>query len=153
MSKPLVRQHADYHIVASLPGASDKTQCRIIAALGDDRTRYGSAEALQATSRIVPLTIQSGKQKVVCSRWACTKFLKQTFHEFAGLSLHHSKWARAYYDQQLASGKSPQVARRAFASKWLRIIFRCRKDRVPYNEDHYLQRLKDSGSPLAKLIT
>lgn len=149
----LVRQHADYHIVASLPGASDKTQCRIIAALGDDRTRYDSAEALQAASGIAPLTIQSGKQKVVCSRWACSKFLKQTFHEFAGLSLNHSKWARAYYDQQLAAGKSSQVARRALAYKWLRIIFRCWKDRVPYNEEHYLQRLKDSGSPLAKLIT
>lgn len=148
----LVRQHADYHIVASLPGASDKTHCRMIAALGDDRSRYPSAESLQNATGIAPLTIQSGKQKVVCSRWACSKFMKQTFHEYAALSITESKWAKAYYDEQRAQGKSAQVARRALAYKWLRIIYRCWKDRIPYDEARYIQRLKESGSPLAKLI-
>lgn len=148
----LVRQHADYHIVASLPGASDKTHCRMIAALGDDRSRYPNAESLQKATGIAPLTIQSGKQKVVCSRWACSKFMKQTFHEYAALSITKSKWAKAFYDEQRAHGKSAQIARRALAYKWLRIIYRCWKDRIPYDEARYIQRLKESGSPLAKLI-
>ncbi len=128
----LVRQHNDYAIVASLPGASDKTHCRMIAALGDDRTRYENAEALQAAAGIAPLTTQSGKQKFVSSRWACSKFMKQTFHEYAGLSIKKSKWAAAYYQLQRERGKSAQMAKRALAFNWMRIIYRCWKERVPY---------------------
>jgi hypothetical protein len=40
--KELVKKHSDYEIVKNLPGASDKTHARIIAALGDDRNRYAS---------------------------------------------------------------------------------------------------------------
>ena len=148
----LVRQHADYPIVASLPGAADKTHCRMIAALGDDRSRYENAAALQAAAGIAPLTTQSGKSKFVSSRWACTKFMKQTFHEYAGLSIKQSKWARAYYEQQKAKGKSAQMAKRALAYKWMRIIYRCWQDRTPYDEQRYLDRLVATGSPLAKLI-
>jgi transposase len=149
----LVRQHADYAIVASLPGASNNSHCRIIAALGDDRTRFANASALQSATGIAPITNQSGKTKTVSCRWACSKFLKQTFHEYAALSITKSQWAKAYYDQQRLQGKSAQAARRALAYKWIRIIYRCWQDRVPYNEAKYIQRLKDTGSPLAKLLT
>ena len=148
----LVRAHTDYEIVASFPGAAHNTQCRMIAALGDDRTRYPSAYSVQCTSGIAPITKQSGKTKFVSSRWACSKFMKQTFHEYAGLSIRYSRWARAYYDQQVAKGKSKQAARRALAFKWIRIIHRCWQDRVPYDEQRYIQRLQETGSPLAKLI-
>lgn len=147
--KRLVKQHQDYPIVATLPGASDNTHARLIAALGDDRNRYDSAEALQAAAGIAPITTQSGKSRYVKARWACSKFLKQTFHEYAGLSIAKCDWARRYYEQMLAKGKSKQMARRALAYKWLRIIYRCWKTSQPYNETHYLARLKETGSKLA----
>ncbi len=124
----------------------------MIGALGDDRSRYADASSLQATSGIAPLTTQSAKQRLVSARWACTKFLRQTFHEYAGLSIAKSKWAAAYYDLQLSNGKSAQMAKRALAYKWQRIIFRCWQDRVPYDEAKYIQRLKETGSPLYQLI-
>lgn len=145
----LVVTHGDYEIVASLPGASTKTQARIIAALGDDRSRYIDASSLQCATGIAPLTTQSGKQKHVSSRWACTKFLKQTFHEYAGLSIGRCRWAKAFYDSQIAAGKTPQAAKRALAYKWMRIIFRCWQDRVRYDDHKYMQRLKRNGSHLA----
>jgi transposase len=147
-----VVEHEDYAIFKSLPGASDLTHCRMIAALGDDRSRYDCAKSLQAASGIAPLTTQSGKQCFVSSRWACPKFMKQTFHEFAGLSIKKSKWAAAYYQMQKDKGKSPQMAKRALAYKWQRIIFRCWQDRVPYDEQKYTQRLKKTGSPIYELI-
>ena len=147
-----VIEHEDYAIYQSLPGASDLTHSRMIAAMGDDRTRYSSAESLQCASGIAPLTTQSGKQRFVSSRWACTKFLKQTFHEFAGLSIKQSKWAAAYYQMQKDKGKTPQMAKRALAYKWQRIIFRCWRDRVPYDEAKYIQRLKETGAPIYELI-
>jgi transposase len=146
--KELVVQHADYAIVASLPAGAYATRGRLIAALGDDRTRYANAESLQAASGIAPLTTQSGKQRFVSSRWACSKFMKQTFHEFAGLTITKSPWAGAYYKMQRSKGKSSQMARRALAYKWQRIIYRCWHDRVPYDEARYIQRLKATNSPL-----
>jgi hypothetical protein len=53
---------------------------------------------------------------------------------------------------QKDKGKSPQMAKRALAYKWQRIIFRCWQDRVPYDEQKYTQRLKKTGSPIYELI-
>lgn len=151
--KRLVKTHSDYVVVSSLPGASDKTQGRIIAALGDDRSRYASAEAFQAAAGIAPLTIQSGKQRYVCSRWACTKFIKQTFHEYAGLSITKCAWAKAYYEMQLSKGKSTHMARRALAYKWMRIIYRLWQQREAYDDARYVERLIATGSPIAVRLT
>jgi transposase len=150
--KSTVIQHADYPIVASLPAGSYATRCRLIAALGDDRSRFPNTESLQAASGIAPLTTQSGTQRFVSSRWACSKFIKQTFHEFAGLTITRCKWSAAYYKLQLSRGKSAQMAKRALAYKWQRIIYRCWQDRVPYDEAKYLQRLRATGSPLIALM-
>ena len=49
-------------------------------------------------------------------------------------------------------GKTPQMAKRALAYKWQRIIFRCWQDRVPYDEAKYIERLKKTGSPIYQLI-
>ena len=147
-----VTAHEDYAIFKSLPGSSDLTHSRMIAAMGDDRSRYSDAESLQAATGIAPLTTQSGKQRFVSARWACTKFLRQTFHEYAGLSIAKSKWAAAYYKLQRDKGKTPHMAKRALAYKWQRIIFRCWQDKVPYDEAKYIQRLKKTGSPIYQLI-
>ncbi len=147
--KRLVKQHKSYAIVSNLPGASENSHARIIAALGDDRNRYENAESLQAAAGIAPITTQSGTSRYVNARWACTKFLKQTFHEYAGLSIQKCEWAKRYYELMLAKGESKQMARRALAYKWLRIIYRCWKTNQPYNEAHYLARLKLTGSKLA----
>jgi transposase len=147
--KRLVKLHKDYAIVSKLPGASDITHARIIAALGDDRKRYESAESLQAAAGIAPITSQSGTTRYVNARWACTKFLKQTFHEYAGLSIVKCEWAKRYYEMMMAKGKTKQMARRALAYKWIRIIYRCWQTGQPYDEAHYLERLRLTGSSLA----
>ncbi|WP_235935367.1 IS110 family RNA-guided transposase [Candidatus Laterigemmans baculatus] len=151
--KKLVKTHADYVVVASLPGASHKTQGRIIAALGDDRSRYANAAAFQAAAGIAPLTSQSGKQRYVSSRWACTKFIKQTFHEYAGLSITKCAWAKAYYDLQLSKGKSTHMARRALAYKWMRVTYRLWQEREAYDDVRYVERLKATGSPIAERLS
>ncbi len=150
--KQLVTSHADYVVVASLPGAAYKTQARIIAALGDDRSRYENASALQAATGIAPLTTQSGKMRFVSSRWACSKFIKQTFHEYAAFSINQCEWAKAYYQLQLSNGKTAQMARRALAFKWMRIIYRCWQNREAYDDARYVKRLRATNSPLIELM-
>ncbi|OHB80369.1 MAG: hypothetical protein A2V98_04765 [Planctomycetes bacterium RBG_16_64_12] len=99
------------------------------------------AEEMQNFSGIAPVTKRSGKQTRAQRRWACPKFLLQTFHEFAGCSLKKSVWAKAYYDLQRSQGKGHHTAVRTRAFKWIRIIFRCWKNRTPYDESTYRKLL------------
>jgi transposase len=142
--------HTDRDIFGSFPGAGDVTAPRLAAAFGTDRSRWGSAAELQAHSGIGPVTERSGKSMWVHHRLACPKFVKQTFHEFADQSIRFSRWARAYYDQQRARGNDHHAALRALAYKWIRILFRCWKERRPYDEARYIEALRHRGSPLAK---
>ncbi|MBN2703083.1 MAG: hypothetical protein JXR23_02635, partial [Pontiellaceae bacterium] len=49
-------------------------------------------------------------------------------------------------------GMGHHQAVRALAFKWIRIIYRCWKKRVPYDEMHYLSVLKKRGSSIWKTI-
>jgi hypothetical protein len=92
---------------------------------------------------------RSGKTAWTHFRWTCPKFLRQTFHEWAGHSRSKSEWARLYYQQQRAKGKGHHAVARALAFKWIRIVFRCWKNRTPYDEQVYLRALQQRHSPLA----
>jgi transposase len=136
-----VSAHPDFFIFESLPGAGSALAPRLLAAFGSQRDRYGSAEEVQTHSGIAPVMEKSGKKKWVHFRWACPKFLRQSFHEWAGHSISQSTWARAYYQQQRGRGKDHNAAVRALAFKWIRILFRCWQDRVAYDENKYLAAL------------
>ena len=144
--------HPDFFIFASLPGAGEVLAPRLLAAFGSQRDRYGSADEVQIYSGVAPITERSGKKKWVHFRWACPKFLRQSFHEWAGHSMGKSAWARAYYQQQRKRGQDHHAAVRALAFKWIRIVFRCWKDRVAYDEKKYLAALSKRGSPLSALL-
>lgn len=136
-----VRAHPDFFIVDSLPGAGPALAPRLIAALGTDRERFRTAAEVQCFSGIAPVVVSSGQQRWVHWRWACPKFVRQTFHEWALHSIAKCAWARTYYDEQRARGKSRHAAIRALAFKWIRILFRCWKDRKPYEEQRYAAAL------------
>ena len=141
--------HPDFFIFESLPGAGAALAPRLLAAFGSQRDRYANAEEVQSYSGIAPVTERSGKKKWVHFRWACPKFLRQSFHEWAGHSIAHSQWARSYYQQQRERGKGHHAAVRGLAFKWIRIVFRCWKDGVVYDESRYLAALAKRNSPLA----
>jgi hypothetical protein len=62
--------------------------------------------------------------------------------------VHQSYWAGLYYAQQKAKGSSLQSAVRALAYKWVRILYKCWKDKIPYDESKYLKALKERNSLL-----
>jgi transposase len=94
----LVLAHQDGALFASLPGAGPVLDPRLIVAFGTRRERYASADEMQNYSGISPVMKASGKSGRVHFRLACPRFLRQTFHEFAGHSIGQSEWAKAYYD-------------------------------------------------------
>jgi transposase len=144
----LFSQHQDCDLWDVLPGAGNVLAPRLLVAFGTDRKRYQNAAELQIFSGIAPVTASSGKSRWVHWRWACPKFLRQTFQEFAAQSIPRSIWARAYYVEQIRRGKHHHAAVRALAFKWIRILYRCWENHTPYNEEKYLQALVRRGSPL-----
>jgi transposase len=144
----LFGQHPDQDLFHGLPGAGEALAPRLATAFGSDRGRYDSADEVQKFSGVAPVTEKSGKTKWVHWRMACPKFVRQTFHEFATASCKKSLWARAYYQQQRKGGADHHAAIRSLAYKWIRILYRCWKDRTPYDEQVYLQSLKRHRSPL-----
>lgn len=144
----LCAAHAEFELFTSLPGAGSVYAARLLAALGTDRERWTSADEVARYTGIAPVVERSGKSCWVRWRYFCPKFLRQSFVEFAGESVRHSFWARAYYEQQREKGKDHQAATRALAYKWIRIIFRCWQTRTPYDEVKYLESLRRKGSPL-----
>lgn len=145
----LFQEHPDHDLYESLPGAGAVLEPRLLAAMGNDRARYEFAADIQQLSGTAPVTDRSGKKHFVYRRRACAKFMKQSFHEFAAHSVESSAWAGAYYHQHRERGMSHHACVRALSFKWIRIIFRCWKDRKPYDERIYLESLRRRGSPYA----
>ena len=149
----LFTQHPEHDLFDSFPGAGAACGPRLLTVLGTDRSRWNSAVELQSYSGIAPVTERSGNTCWIHHRLACAKFVKQTFHEFSGQSIRYSNWARAYYDLQRSRGQDHHAALRALAFKWIRIIFRCWKDRKPYDDATYVQSLRRRGSPTIEKLS
>src|SRR5262245_3409736 len=139
---------AAFEIFDSLPAAGDAFGPRLLAAFGADRSRFETAAEVQRYVGIAPVTEQSGNSRWVHWRFICTKFLRQTFVEWAAQTIPLSFWAGAFYHQQRARGASHQTAVRSLAYKWIRVLFRCWKTGTRYDESRYLKALQIRGSTL-----
>ena len=141
--------HSDAVIWSSFPGAGASLAPRLAVAWGEDRERFAQASQMQLYSGHAPVRCRSGKKNRVRRRYCRPLFLHQTFWEHANHSVLHCAWARDFVAEQKARGKKHSTAMRALAFKWQRIMFRCWKDRRPYDEATYLKALKKAGSPYA----
>jgi transposase len=141
--------HPEVKLFHALPGAGQVMAPRLLAFFGTDRSRYAAALNVQSFTGIAPVTKSSGKSRVVYARAACPKYDRQTFHEFARLSIKHCQWARNYVQYYTDKGKKYHTIIRALAYKWIRILFKCWQERTPYNEDKYMETLKLRGSIFA----
>jgi transposase len=148
----LFATHDDQPIFSSFPGAGAALAPRLLAAFGANRERFSAAQDMQQFSGISPVMERSGKSCWIHRRFACPKFLRQSFHEFAAQSRRWSPWARAYYNQQRQRGARHHTAVRSLAFRWIRIIFRCWQTRIPYSEDFYQQALRRRGSGLVQQL-
>jgi transposase len=144
--------HPDFQIFDSLPAAGPVFAPRLLTAFGEQRERYPSAADLQRYAGVAPVTERSGNSKWVHWRWSCPTFLRQTFVEWAALTIPRSFWASAFYRKQRAAGKTHQAALRALAYKWIRIVHRCWQTRQSYDEARYLNALKTRGSSLLNFM-
>jgi len=146
----LFLHHPAHAIFESLPGAGPQLAPRLLVAFGCQP--QADCSQMHKKSGICPVLDRSGQRHQVRRRRCRNKFLCQTFFEFAGCSIPHSAWAKAFYGQLRARGKSHNVAVRALAFKWIRIIAALWRDQTPYDEARYLKALQTRQSPLRKII-
>jgi hypothetical protein len=86
---------ADSALFASLPRAGKRIAPRLLAEIGDDRTRYEDAAALQALAGTAPVCYESGNYARAHRRYACLKPLRNAMQQFAWQSTLQEPWALA----------------------------------------------------------
>jgi transposase len=86
--------HPDHQIFESLPRAGQRLAPRLLAEIGDDRSRYRDASSLQALGGTSPVLFQSGTYSKAHRRMACIKPLRNALHQFAWQTTQSEPWAR-----------------------------------------------------------
>ncbi len=147
------KAHPDAALFSQLPGAGKVMAPRLLAAFGADRERFPSPESLQKYAGLAPVREKSGGSLWTHWRWHAPTFLRQTFVEWAGQTVVYCAWAKAYYKTMKAKGKTHWVILRSLAFKWIRILWKCWKERTPYNDELYQKQLEKRNSPLAKILS
>jgi transposase len=130
-----VRDHRDGPIFLNLFRDPKSVICAagLLAEIGDNRTRYRSAEALAADAGMAPVAIESGKRRTAVFRRACDKRLRSHFATLADSTRHHHPWARDIYQRARARGADHPHAIRILGRAWTRVIWRCWQDHRPYD--------------------
>jgi transposase len=126
-------EHPDRKIFTSLPRSGQINAAQMLAEWGDVRPAYDSPEAIAALAGVTPVTKESGKHRAVHFRWACNKRFRVAITRFADNSRHASPWAAKVYTDARARGHDHPHAVRVLARAWIRVIWRCWIDQIPYD--------------------
>ena len=148
-----MNKHPDAHLFTSLPGAGKALAPRLLCAFGSQRDRWEDADSLASFSGIAPVTFKSGKSCVVHRRYACPKYLRQTFHEFANFARRYCPWSKARYRMLRDGGMKHHAALRKIARSWIRILFRVWKTRVPFDCERYIAKLQQRCPEIIPYLT
>jgi len=138
----VMKQHPDAHLFTSLRGAGKALAPRLLCAFGSQRDRWEDADSVASFSGIAPVTRKSGQQCQVQRRYACPKFLRQTFHEFADSARKFCPWSKARYRMLRDGGMKHHAALRKIARSWIRILFRVWQTRIPFDCERYIAQLQ-----------
>jgi transposase len=128
-------QHPDAEIITSLPGLGSLTGARVLAEIGDDRSRFADARSLKAYAGSAPVTRASGKSLTVTHRRVKNQRLAAVGYVWAFASLTASPGARAHYDRRRNAGDRHTAAQRNLFNRLLGCLHHCLDTREHYNEN------------------
>lgn len=131
-------EHPDGAIFKSFPRAGEVNAAQLLAEVGDVRERFPSDDVLAMEAGVVPVTKRSGKSTSIGFRWACNKRLRRALTTWADNSRRASPWAHGVYQRARARGADHPHATRILARAWLRVLWRCWQDHVPYEPARHL---------------
>jgi transposase len=143
----LFQQHSDQHIFASLPGAGDLLQPKLLVMFGEDRARFPSPQDIRSLAGTCPVTKQSGKRRRIQFRRACNHSFRETAQQFAVASVQQVDWAATYFTASLSRGLRKNHAYRCLANRWLGIIWKMWQTRQLYDEAYHLKQIHKQRRP------
>lgn len=127
-------QHPDYAITTSFPGLAETAGARILAEIGDDRTRFSDARALKAFAGSAPVTRASGRSIVITHRRVKNDRLAAAGFVWAFAALTRSPGARTHYDRRRTTGDRHAAAMRHLFNRMLGQLHHCLQNRQHYDE-------------------
>ncbi len=127
-------QHPDAGIITSFPGLGPLTGARVLAEIGDDRSRFQDARGLKAYAGAAPITRASGKTKSVTHRRVKNNRLNAAGYTWAFSALTASPGARAHYDRRKDAGDRHAAAQRNLFGRLLGCLHRCLATGQHYDE-------------------
>ena len=138
-----LRDHPDQHVFTSLPRAGTVRAARLLAEIGDCRSRYPDPQALAGAAGVSPVTRRSGTWISHHFRWDVNAHLRDAICDFAADSRRASPWAAQIYAAARARGKDHPHAVRILACAWTPVIWRCWQDGTAYHpgKHHALQHI------------
>ncbi len=129
-----VAEHPDSPIFASFPGVGPVLSAVLLAELGEDRTRFPTAAILLSEAGLAPVTRSSGRSKSVRFRYAANGRLREAAMWWSFNSIKVSPWAAAAFrEARDLRGQHYHRALRGLAARWMRILWHCWCDGVPYD--------------------
>jgi transposase len=144
-------EHPDGAIFTSLPRSGQVNAAQMLAGWGDCRQACDGPDSVAALAGVTPVTKESGKHRAVHFRWACNKRFRVAVTTFAGNSRHASPWAAKIYADARAAGKDHPHAIRVLARAWIRVIWRCWLDGVPYDPARHGAAAALAGHPAKQI--
>ncbi len=117
--------HPDAGIITSFPGLGPIAGARVLAEIGDDRSRFQDAKGLKAYAGAAPITRASGKTKSVTHRRIKNNRLNAAGYIWAFSALTASPGARAHYDRRRDDGDRHAAAQRNLFGRLLGCLHHC----------------------------
>ncbi|MFE1404485.1 IS110 family transposase [Streptomyces sp. NPDC058770] len=130
------RKHPDAEIILSFPGLGVQLGARILAEIGDDRTRFADARALKSYAGSAPITRASGKKRHVGRRFSKNNRLITTGFLWAFSALRASPGADAHYRRRRERGDWHAQAQRHLLNRMIGQLHHCLQTRQLFDEDH-----------------
>jgi transposase len=127
-------QHPDAQIITSFPGLSIVLGARMLAEIGDDRSRFAAGRGLKAFAGTAPVTRASGMKTVVTRRVVRNKRLGQAAYLWALPMLAHSPSAHAHFTARRQRGDSYSAAARSLTNRGIGMLHHCLQTRQHYDE-------------------
>jgi transposase len=101
----LLAQHPDANTFLSFPGMGPVTAATLLAEMGEDRSRFPTADVLLAETGTAPVTRSSGRSRTVRFRYAANKRMRHAIDWWTFVSVRENDWAKTAYTQARARGQ------------------------------------------------
>ncbi len=128
-------QHHSAGLLRGAPGLGPILAARVLAEVGDDPSRFTTADGLRAFAGTAPITRASGRSKTVRTRHVKNKRLADACHWWAFAAITNSAGARAHYDKRRAAGDAHNAALRNLANKLLGRLWWCLVNDLTWDDD------------------